>query len=354
MRQAFARREVLDDATRLRPFLVAAHGRRAPAVPLVERPPAGAVRVGVILIAAPPYAVRRPLQPAPVTAVDGVLPVVDAEVDEGDENDAAVPYRALLPEPGVWRIVRWGDFKSMLAPQVSHADRLHDTHRVPCYAQVYEMTRPQRVEALALALLGARERAAQMRPLTPDVAARLELLPLLAPRPVGAPRQRPEPGVLMPAERVVRLQVASDPTRPVPVHERPAGAFGREPDGGVTAAAATPRSEIPERWLRPWEFHLSREEAVYDMQAAVPRFPMLAACLRRLAGVFRRGDDFAKWQALLAGKSRDEQLWTVRPPRGGLSHPAVRDWAVRVLELAGYDPRTMLAEWEIFWRRKRL
>jgi hypothetical protein len=57
---------------------------------------------------------------------------------------------------------------------------------------------------------------------------------------------------------------------------------------------------------------------------------------------------------LLSGKSADEQLWAVRPPKGGVFHSAIRDWAYKTLETAGYDPRTMLLEWEIFWRRKGL
>jgi hypothetical protein len=59
-----------------------------------------------------------------------------------------------------------------------------------------------------------------------------------------------------------------------------------------------------------------------------------------------------KWQILLCGKGFDEQLWAVRPPDGGLTHRAVRQWAARTLELAGYQPGVMLLEWEIFWRRK--
>ena len=106
--------------------------------------------------------------------------------------------------------------------------------------------------------------------------------------------------------------------------------------------------------IRPWEFRLSREEAVYDMHAAAPRFPALTGLVRRLARRLRHRDELGKWHALLAAKSRDEQLWAVRPPRGGYSDSAVRGWAARVLELAGYDPRTMLPEWEIFWRRKGL
>ena len=65
---------------------------------------------------------------------------------------------------------------------------------------------------------------------------------------------------------------------------------------------------------------------------------------------FRR--EFRKWQVLLNGKSPDEQLWSVRPPRGGLTHRFILAWAQNALQLAGYDPRNMLTEWHIFWRRK--
>jgi hypothetical protein len=59
-----------------------------------------------------------------------------------------------------------------------------------------------------------------------------------------------------------------------------------------------------------------------------------------------------KWRLLLSGKSADEQLWGIRPPSGGVSQPAIREWARKTLEAAGYDSQAMLLEWEIFWRRK--
>jgi hypothetical protein len=55
---------------------------------------------------------------------------------------------------------------------------------------------------------------------------------------------------------------------------------------------------------------------------------------------------------LLHGKTADEQLWGVRPPRGGLTHRFIQAWAQSALQLAGYESRNMLAEWQIFWRRK--
>jgi len=60
-----------------------------------------------------------------------------------------------------------------------------------------------------------------------------------------------------------------------------------------------------------------------------------------------------KWRAMLKGKSLDDQLWAVTPPRGFSYHPAVRRWAGEALTQAGYDPERMLLEWEILWRRRR-
>jgi hypothetical protein len=114
------------------------------------------------------------------------------------------------------------------------------------------------------------------------------------------------------------------------------------------------RTAIPERWIKYWEFQISREEALYDLQFASSRSNSPAALFRRLTGWFGHRRAWRKWQALLTGRSLDEQLWAVRPPKGGLAHPAVREWARRTLELAGYDAGVMLTEWEIFWRRKGL
>jgi hypothetical protein len=116
------------------------------------------------------------------------------------------------------------------------------------------------------------------------------------------------------------------------------------------------KTAIPEQWIKQWEFQISREEAIYDMRAAASSRGGLLAFIRSLTNWFGRRtawrEALRKWQALLAGKSLDEQLWAVRPPRGMIARPAVRDWALRALERAGYDTRVMLVEWEIYWRRK--
>jgi len=127
------------------------------------------------------------------------------------------------------------------------------------------------------------------------------------------------------------------------------------PEGGTqNASARYLKTTVPEQWVKPWEFQISREEALYDMLAAASSRSAPLGFIRDLTDRFGHRQSRRKWQALLAGKSLDEQLWAVRPPRGLISGAAVRDWARQTLERAGYDARVMLAEWEIFWRRKGL
>ena len=70
------------------------------------------------------------------------------------EKPKPAPYRKLFPDPGQERVIRLGDFKSLLAPQLAHPERVRDTHRLACYLQVYEVTTAQRLESLAAATLG--------------------------------------------------------------------------------------------------------------------------------------------------------------------------------------------------------
>jgi hypothetical protein len=278
---------------------------------------------------------------------------------------AAPPaYRQLFPDPGQWRVLRWGDFKEVLAPQVAHPERLRDMHQLPCYVQVYEAVTPQRLESLAAMALGDPRGVSQLLLLTDAMAGKLELTALPQRRPQGPPHIRRESGLVSPHDRVCRLQLAHDPTmgegpqasirpRAVPEPHEP-----RIPAGAPGAAPAVdcpgPTATVPERFLKPWEFRLGREEVLYDMHITAMRRGVLTSLLRWWKGRAGGRREFRKWQVLLCGKSLEEQLWAVRPPKGGLSHPWVREWAQKTLELAGYNPHAMLLEWEIFWRRKGL
>jgi hypothetical protein len=279
----------------------------------------------------------------------------------GAENPKPAAYRKFFADPGQRRVVRLGDFKLMLAPQLMHPERLRDTHRLACYLQVYEAATAQRLESLAATVLGDTGPASQLQLMTEAITHQLGLTPLLRIRPRVPSNFPREAGLLLPHERVFRLQLAQDPTADdTAPPNRQAGHLQTGDFNHVTGLRPAPASEssqktvIPERFLKPWEFKFTRDEALYDMNVTATFAGGFSALGKRLKGWISGRGELKKWQILLSGKSADEQLWAVRPPKGGLSHPAIRDWACTTLETAGYAPRTMLVEWEIFWRRKGL
>jgi hypothetical protein len=269
------------------------------------------------------------------------------ELAQSTEARSGTSFRKLLPEPGQWRVVPFGAFKQILGGQLAHPERLRDVHRLPCHVQVFEATTTQHVEKLATAILGDAASPAQLQPLTNAAVVQLQLAPALLPpvHRLRGPAHR-APGMVFGGERVFHLQLASDPTADE-LDTQP------EPTNQLLPAPAEPlKTSIPDRFLRPWEFQLSREEALYDLSCQSTFMGALGETLRRVVNwlPFRR--DFRKWQMLLSGKGIDDQLWGVRPPRGGLNHRFVLAWAGGAIELGGYDPRTMLTEWRIYWRRK--
>jgi hypothetical protein len=263
----------------------------------------------------------------------------------GQQQQQAPVIRRLLAGPGARRIVCFGDYKQMLAPQLAHPERLRDAHRLPCHVQVYELTAPQKFDAVSVAIFGNAARSGRLQPLTHEVVMHLQLGPLLpAPLRILHPGQR-ESGVVLPGERLFCLQLAGDPT--AEENSEPPATATHEPKSQPGL-----KTSIPERFLKPWEFQISQEEALYDLSCASTFWGALGDRLGRLVHRFAFRREFRKWQVLLSGKSPDEQLWSVRPPRGGLTHCFILAWAQNALQLGGYDVRNMLTEWHIFWRRK--
>lgn len=303
-----------------------------------------------------------PRRPAEITSTEETEdPGESAARREASLADPARPaalFRKLFPEPGLRRIVHWGEFKEALAPQLADPQRLRDPHRLLCYVQVYEATAVQRWGSLAAAVQEEAGTVSRLQLLTVETATKLQLLALLRARPRPPHRSEGEPERLLPQDLVFRLHLAHDPTvavetqRPRPQPAR-AGATAPASPPPTAAEPSRPQGAIPECFVKPWEFRVSREEALYDMSVAASRSGWLGA-FRRLRNWLSRGRELRKWRVLLCGKSLQEQLWAVRPPLGGLAHPAIREWARATLERAGYDPQAMLAEWEIFWRRKGL
>jgi hypothetical protein len=271
---------------------------------------------------------------------------------------STVSHRKLFADPGQWRVLSWGEFKEILSFQLDHPERLRDTYRLPCYVQVLETERAVSISELAAVYKSESGRPARLYFLTDEIAAKLDLvLPLRAAPPQNG--RRP-PNTLLAHERVFRLIVANDPTIDIANNRSnlPVSASKREVNAEVkgsksAASKTTLKDTIPSRFVREWEFKISRDEALYDMNVPSTLGKSILKICRRLR-VGKHRSEFSKWQVLLAGKDIDEQLWAVRPPKDRLTDLAVREWTRKTLELGGYEPQKMINEWEIFWRRRGL
>lgn len=264
-----------------------------------------------------------------------------ARIVEREATNVHGATRMLFAPPGLWRVVAFGEFRPMLAPQIAHPQRLRDSHQVPCYLQVYQALADMPLQRLVEMALGAGAAQDLVQPWSDAAAARLQIsLPPLHERREETPRTA---GTIRAGSRFFRLHVASDPTADAASTEPIADhAPSRAP---ATKAATTPSSGRSEN------FAVSREEAVYDLQLAASREGWLRRLSMRVAPPAKRAE-LRKWQALIAGKSLQQQLWEVRPPLDGLRDPRVRRWIAEAIRLAGPDAQATLDEWEIYWRRK--
>jgi hypothetical protein len=279
-----------------------------------------------------------------------------APLQESSEHPKLASHRKLFADPGQWRVLCWGEFKEILARQLAHPERLRDTYRLPCYVQVLETERVVPIEELAAIYKLKNDRQAGLYFLTDEITARLDLvLPLRAAPPPNVWRA---PNTLLPHERVFRLIAANDPTVDVANSKGKLDVSAAKREVNTEVKTSEPaltnsslKNTIPTRFVKDWEFKISREEASYDMNSRSGLGGLILRFFRRLRPIKLRSE-FRKWQTLLAGKDADEQLWAVRPPAGMLGDSSVRTWAATTLGLTGYDTRKMISEWEIFWRRK--
>ena len=269
--------------------------------------------------------------------------------------------RRLVPEPGLWRLVRYADFIDAITPQLADPRRLQPGHQLACYVQIYELA--TMLSSAVLEDAAARElgSAGKLLPLSYDLCRRFALS---LPRPafaVAATQRVYAPDMVPAGARFITLRVALDPTAEVaaPPRVQPDFAAPRTnaspqdaPPTSAIAPASAPRTSIPEEFVKPWDLRLSRDEAVYDMTLATGRGAWRRFLDRLFDRVSRR--DMTKWHALLVGKTPDQQLWAVKPPRGSLGDARIRRWVEQTLQVGGYDVARMQVEWEIHWRRQGL
>jgi hypothetical protein len=274
----------------------------------------------------------------------------------GIQTEPAPAYRTIVAEPGLSLQLPWTHVTNELAPHLQHPETLRGDDLIECHAQIYEAQRTLSAVQLAALALGNAAFAAQLYPLTQAKAQMLGVPQLF--KPTREPfEMRATSRYLCAGQRVYRLCPVFDPTSECLPHAgRPAVA--------ATKKAATTRRQIPQQYLHPRQFTYSREEVLYDMQGVLGTLPPQAHALTRwiciyplrllqaVLSMLASNRRLKKWRVMLGGKSLEHQLWTVTPPRGFAYHPAVRRWAAETLTAAGYDPAHMLAEWEVFWRRK--
>ena len=272
------------------------------------------------------------------------------------QTEPSPAYRTIVADPGLYLKLPWARVKGELAPQLRHPEKLRDDDLLDCYAQIYEAQRMLPAAELATLALSDAALASQLQPLT-QAKAQMFGAPQLF-KPTREPfEMRAASRQIYAGQRVYRLWPVFDPTI-----ERD-NTSGR-PSVASTKKNATPRNQIPQQYLNPLQFKCSREEVLYDMQGMRGTLPPRGTVLTRwrfiyplrllkvFFSVLVSNRRLKKWRVMLGGKSLDQQLWTVTPPRGFAYHPTVRRWAEETLTEAGYDPAHMLAEWEVFWRRK--
>jgi hypothetical protein len=281
------------------------------------------------------------------------------------ERSSDFRSRRFFANPGLPRVVELGRFRALLASQLSHPERLRDPHRLACHVQIYESLLEQRADEFFEAIQRDAAPRIPIRPLDSEAIAVLGLAPFLQRHPHPVVRASRAPSFIQPFERFFSLRVISDPTadastsakatKPAVSNDEVASRVPERPVQSAIPVATdvSPRlKEIPHRFQNPWEFQLTRDEALYDMGIDKLSSSSFHKLLSRIGGWAQRRREFRKWSALLNGKSMEDQLWGVRPPSNAIGDVTIREWARQTLELAGYDPASMMLEWEIFWRRK--
>lgn len=282
----------------------------------------------------------------------GAAPSSRSSVNPADESSWLTAIRARR------LTVRVGDFPQLLSAQLAQPRRLSETHQLPCELDV--VLAPEQAVLAAIGEAPGSEQNAQgpWTILTRNAAEKLNAHSFLQQWRQGISRGGDPPGINDRSTFLFRLRVISDPTADrdaVSVDAPSASVESHDHRASVESHArggTSVRRGIPATYRKPWEMRFTREEAVYGMTVSSRFAHPVARLLRRLAARVFGGTDRRRWQAMLIGRTLDDQLWSVRPPREAFQSSTLRHWVIDTLRLAGYDPETMLTEWEIHWRRK--
>jgi hypothetical protein len=227
--------------------------------------------------------------------------------------------------------VRYGEFDALLRGQLAQPERIAADYEIGAYLQVFDSARALEPEEASRWVFGDERQAHAFAPWTTALAQRLGVT-LGSHAGPGAQSQADEPGRIAAGQRFFALRIAADPTA------------AAEAPPASEAPAAEPRRAIPPALLCTVAPSVAREQAIAALQHP-PHRPWWRRWTARVGTAARQA-----WQQQLAGRTLDEQLWSVAPPAHGLADATVREWAHRSLRLAGYELPRMADEWEIFWR----
>jgi hypothetical protein len=294
---------------------------------------------------------RRQSTVRPVFDMRPVVKSPASRVQSPVVRSSRPPIRPVIDPAAGPRWLRLGEWRAMLAPQLAQPDRLRDGHLLACALRVFEVGERMPADHVSQQLLSGAPRGAQVVRLTVDLAVRLSL------EAVCDEDEQTSGAEAHPGDRFLRIDVIEDPTRTIPAATAtPSPAAAVASPSPVPASPppseAAPRASaktIPERFLGPWAFRLSREEAAWHAARDA------AAPASRLRAWFQRWwhrADWRRWRSLLTGQPVDEQLWAVRPPRGAWRDAELQQWVRSTLAAAGYEAGALASEWEIYWRRK--
>lgn len=284
----------------------------------------------------------------------------------------ASAVRALFAAPGHWRVVRFGDFRPTLLPQLEAPARLRDTHLLPCYVQIFEAAVGLARETLLHAVRSVTRAEGELVPVTPPLVQVLQLAALLPPPTRGVQRWVHLTPAHDPTQRENRAPETAAATETAPPIPMPPAAAPASPSVATAQAIAPPaapaaapapvstpvsvpalpparKTEIPAAYAQSAAFVVSREAAYQDL------LDDDRACASPLRRWLVRGkvapEALRQWQQQMSGRPADEQLWAVPPPAGWRRDLDLRGWAARTLEAAGYDA-ALLSEWRLYWRRR--
>ena len=271
----------------------------------------------------------------------------------GTHTQPSPAYRTIVADPGLSLQLPCGPCQKRTHAIPATPRTLHDDDRLG-YAQIYEARQDTASSAACRLALGDAACAAQLHPLKPRRRCS-------ACRNSSSPRanhSRCGP----PAETSMLANVSIASVQCV-IRRASASSMSPWPSVAATKQAATTCRQIPQQYLHP-RHHLLRAKKCCTTCSVLGTLPPQAHALTRWLGIYPlrllkvsplylHAPGSSRNGVMLGGKSQSTNCGRLHL-RGLLRIIPLSGVGLKRLAAAGYDPAHMLAEWEVFWRRKGL